>query len=65
MVTRDFVEISHLTYREVDELKVVTQPVKIIGQTHLRPKFSGVSKEKGNGVVTKKGEQVWGKIIGA
>ena len=29
--------------------------------TNLRPKLSGVSKEEGNGVVTKKGEQVWGK----
>ena len=27
---RDFVEISHVTYRKLDELKVVTQPVKII-----------------------------------
>ena len=25
-----FVEISHLTYRELYEVKVVTQPVKII-----------------------------------
>ena len=33
--------------------------------THLRPKLSSVSKEGGNGVVTKKGEQVWGKIEGA
>ena len=31
----------------------------------LEPKLSGVSKEKGNGVVTKKGEHVWGKIMGA
>ena len=29
-LTRDFLEISPLTYRELDELKVVTQPVKII-----------------------------------
>ena len=29
-IHRDFVEISHLTYRELDELKVVMQPVKII-----------------------------------
>ena len=28
--TRDIVEISHVTYRKFDELKVVTQPVKII-----------------------------------
>ena len=29
MVTnRHFVEISHVTYRELDELKVVMQPVK-------------------------------------
>ena len=27
----------------------------------MRPKLSGVSKEDENGVVTKKGEQVWGK----
>ena len=30
IVLRDFVEISHVTYRKLDELKVVTQPVKII-----------------------------------
>ena len=27
---RDFVEISHVTYRELVELKVVTQPVEIM-----------------------------------
>ena len=27
---RDFVEISHVTYRKLDELKVLTKPVKII-----------------------------------
>ena len=32
-----------------------------IGWTRLRPKLNSVSKEEGNGVVTKKGEQVWGK----
>ena len=38
-------------------LSVVTQPLKII-----RPKLSGVSKEEGNGVVTKKErEKVWGR----
>ena len=31
----------------------------------MRPKLSSVSKEEGNGVVTKKGEQMWGKIEGA
>ena len=29
----------------------------------MRPKLSG--DEEGNGIVTKKGEQVWGKIEGA
>ena len=29
-ILRDIVEISHVTYRKLDELKVVTQPVKII-----------------------------------
>ena len=28
--TYDIVEISHVTYRELDELKVVMQPVKMI-----------------------------------
>ena len=28
-IPSDFVEISHLTYRELYELKVVAQPVKI------------------------------------
>ena len=27
---RDFVEISDVTYQKLDELKVVTQPVKMI-----------------------------------
>ena len=57
-ITRDIVEISHVTYRKLYELKVVTQPVKIIRTKDLfKPK-------KGNGVVTKKGEQVCGKIEG-
>ena len=29
-ICRDFVEISDVTYQKLDELKVVTQPVKII-----------------------------------
>ena len=29
-IIRDFVEISHVTYKKLDELKVVTQHVKII-----------------------------------
>ena len=61
--TKDFIKISDPTYRKLEIGKVVTQPVKII-QTHLRPKFSDVSMEKRNGEVTKKGEQVWGKIEG-
>ena len=28
--SRDFVEISYVTYRKLDELKIVTQPFKII-----------------------------------
>ena len=34
------------------------------GQTHLRPKSSGVSKEKGNGAVIKKGKASVGKNRG-
>ena len=38
------------------------QPVKIICRFDpFETKLSGVSKEEVNGVVTKKGEQVWGK----
>ena len=54
-MTRDFIEISDLTYRKMEIGKVVTQPVKIIRTlTHLNPKLSGVSKERGYGVMTKK-----------
>ena len=28
--SKDFVEINHVTYQKLDEVKVVTQPVKII-----------------------------------
>ena len=30
IIVRDFVEISNITYQKLDEVKVVTQPVKII-----------------------------------
>ena len=56
MIPRDFVKISHLTYQKLDELKVVTQLLKIICTLEpFKPKLSGVSKEEGNGVMTKKG----------
>ena len=29
VILKYFVELSHLTYRKLDEIKVVTQPVKI------------------------------------
>ena len=61
VLSRDFVEISHDTYKKLYELKFSMQPVKII----CRPKMSGVSKEEGNGVVTKKGRASVGKIEGA
>ena len=43
------------------------QPVKIICTLDpFKPKKKGKGKpKKGNGVVTKKGEQVWGKIESA
>ena len=63
---RDFIEISHLMYPELYKVKVVTQPVKTIHRkTPLNPKKGKGKPKKGNGVVTKKGEQVWGKIEGA
>ena len=42
----------------------VSQPVTVIVWTHLRLKLSGVSKEEGNGVATKKGRASVGKIEG-
>ena len=48
---RDIVEISHVTDRKLDELKYSHATCQ--KDTKLRP--------KGNGVVTKKGDQVWGK----
>ena len=30
MVCSEILEINHVTYRKLDELKVVTQPVKIM-----------------------------------
>ena len=39
---RDFVEISNVTYRKLDEVKVVTQPVKIIHTLDpFKPKIEG------------------------
>ena len=65
VIIRDIVEISHVTYGKLDELSVVTQPVKIIRRLDLfGPKFSGVIKEEGNGVVTKKGRASMGKNRG-
>ena len=61
--TRDFIEINDLRYRKLEIGKVFTQPVKILRTLDpFKPKFSGVSTERGYGVMTKKGEQVWGKI---
>ena len=39
---RDFVEISDVTYRKLDEVKVVTQPVKMISTLDpFKPKIEG------------------------
>ena len=42
ITTKDFVKISDVTYRNLDEVKVVTQPVKIIRTLDpFKPKIEG------------------------
>ena len=55
-IREDFIEILHI--KKLDELKVVTQPVKIIRPPDpFKPKIEGceLSKEREYVVVTKKG----------
>ena len=41
-INRDFVEVNDVTYRKLYELKVVTQPVKIIRTSDpFKPKIEG------------------------
>ena len=57
-------EISHLTYRELYEVKVVTQLVKIVYMLDpFKPKQGKGKPKKGSGAVTKKGRaSVGGKL---
>ena len=42
VISRDFVEINYVTYRKSDELKDVTQPVKLIHTLEpFKPKIEG------------------------
>ena len=57
-------EISHLTYRELYEVKVVTQLVKIVYTLDpFKPKQGkGKNQKRKWSSDKKKGEQLWGKI---
>ena len=59
---RYFVEISHVIHRKLDEIKFVTQPVKIIRNLDpFKPKKGKGKTYKREWSSEKKGEPVWEK----